>query len=178
MSQINRVPFGLQDLLASKNFGDNPNDLAQVVAPVLDIEKYFETERYSYYHGADVIPGGTTALVDTTRVPEGELWFLHAMGIKAELTATGAAVPTVPLFGYMKFPQNSNDSGNNHPLCQFDIVFNRNLPSTASVCDVVRMEKPIPLWSGTDLQWFMILANLSTATVTMNGYAEYTKLKI
>jgi hypothetical protein len=41
MSQINRPALGLQQLLGSQNFGDNPNDLSQIVAPTLDMLPFF-----------------------------------------------------------------------------------------------------------------------------------------
>lgn len=41
MSQINRPPLGLQNLLGSQNFGDNPSELAQAVAPTLDLLPFY-----------------------------------------------------------------------------------------------------------------------------------------
>ena len=41
MSQINRPPLGLQQLLGSQNFGDNPAELGQVVAPTIDLLPFF-----------------------------------------------------------------------------------------------------------------------------------------
>lgn len=37
MSKINRPPLGLQQLLGSQNFGENPSDLKQDVQPVLEM---------------------------------------------------------------------------------------------------------------------------------------------
>lgn len=41
MSQINRPPQGLQSLLGSQNFGDNPKQLGGVVAPTLDMLPFY-----------------------------------------------------------------------------------------------------------------------------------------
>jgi len=41
MSQINRPPLGLQNLLGSQNFGDNPRELAGAVAPTLDMMSFY-----------------------------------------------------------------------------------------------------------------------------------------
>lgn len=41
MSQINRPPGGLQQLLGSQNFGKNPDQLAQTVQPTLDLFPFF-----------------------------------------------------------------------------------------------------------------------------------------
>jgi len=41
MSIINRPPLGLQELLGSQNFGDNPKQLGGVVAPTLDMLPFY-----------------------------------------------------------------------------------------------------------------------------------------
>lgn len=41
MSQINRPPIGLQQLLGSQNFGDNPDDLRQGVVPTIDLTPFY-----------------------------------------------------------------------------------------------------------------------------------------
>lgn len=41
MSQINRPPLGLQQLLGSQNFGQNPRELAQTVQPTIDLFPFF-----------------------------------------------------------------------------------------------------------------------------------------
>ncbi|MGI9457519.1 MAG: hypothetical protein ACR2NU_13225 [Aeoliella sp.] len=43
MSQINRPPLGLQELLGSQNFGDNPSQLAQSVVPTIDLFPFLAT---------------------------------------------------------------------------------------------------------------------------------------
>lgn len=41
MSRINRPPNGLQQLLGSQNFGDNPNELEKSVQPTLDMFGFY-----------------------------------------------------------------------------------------------------------------------------------------
>jgi len=41
MSKINTPPLGLQNLLGSQNFGDNPSELGQTVAPTLDLLPFY-----------------------------------------------------------------------------------------------------------------------------------------
>lgn len=59
MSQINRPPIGLQQLLGSQNFGDNPPQLGGVVAPTLDLLPFYGagTIRYKQTSGARVNTG-------------------------------------------------------------------------------------------------------------------------
>lgn len=44
MSKIHRPPRGLQHLLGSQSFGENPDQLAQVVTPTLDLTGYYSSE--------------------------------------------------------------------------------------------------------------------------------------
>ena len=44
MSQIHRPPRGLQHLLGSQSFGKNPDELAQVVQPTIDITSLYASE--------------------------------------------------------------------------------------------------------------------------------------
>lgn len=48
MSQINRPPLGLQQLLGSQNFGDNPDQLAQNVQPSLDLFPFYASTLLRY----------------------------------------------------------------------------------------------------------------------------------
>lgn len=45
MSQINTPPLGLQQLMGSQNFGDNPSDLAQQVIPTVDLTPFLATRK-------------------------------------------------------------------------------------------------------------------------------------
>jgi hypothetical protein len=44
MSKIHRPPRGLQHLLGSQSFGQNPDELAQSVQPTLDLTGYYSSE--------------------------------------------------------------------------------------------------------------------------------------
>jgi hypothetical protein len=72
MSQINRPPIGLQSLLGSQNFGENPSNLLQDVTSQLDLLPF-----YGAYLQKDVREIGNLIgrgnAVNIT-VPEGELW--------------------------------------------------------------------------------------------------------
>lgn len=73
MSRINRVPFGLQDLLGSQNLGVNPSDMAQQVAPTLDLFPFWSAERLTMYTDTAVEVTARGAYLAYT-VPLGEAW--------------------------------------------------------------------------------------------------------
>ena len=84
MSKINAPPLGLQDLLGSQNFGDNPDELARTVFGGVDLIPFLGSTRISYDRATEsntlTLGGGIAPLA----VPEGEAWLL--------LGATGTAV--------------------------------------------------------------------------------------
>lgn len=72
MSRINKVPTGLQSALDSKNFGVNPSELAEIVRPSLELDKYYEaTSVFSQSVSFTVTSIGA---VGSITVPEGQLW--------------------------------------------------------------------------------------------------------
>lgn len=74
MSKINQPPFGLQSLFGSKNFGDNPSELSQVVGTGVDLLPFIAAERIDYRR-ATVLTQARGDTVDI-KVPLGELWML------------------------------------------------------------------------------------------------------
>lgn len=76
MSKINSPPLGLQDLLGSQNFGDNPDELARTVFGGVDLIPFLGSSRLSYARATEsntlTIGGGIAPLT----VPEGEAWYL------------------------------------------------------------------------------------------------------
>ncbi len=78
MTQINRVPRGLQDLLNTQSFGKNPDQLGQVVQPVLDISAFYRAEKLEVVRTQkDNLAVGDEIL---TQIPVGENWFVVAFG--------------------------------------------------------------------------------------------------
>lgn len=87
MSQINRVPWGLQSLLGSKNFGRNPQQLAEQVVPVLPMAGHLEFEvlEVTQTSGAITAAGQVVQI----QVPANEAWNLHGFGIACTAASTG-----------------------------------------------------------------------------------------
>ena len=90
-SRINRPPVGLQDLLGSQSFGDNPNELLQFVTPTLDLEQFYESDLIDATALAVQIPGTLAATNIDIDQPEGSLWIPYA----ENLTLNGAVDPGV-----------------------------------------------------------------------------------
>jgi len=104
MSQINRPPLGLQELLGSQNFGDNPKDLGNLVSPTLDMLPFYGAGALKYRstsggrNGEGLISNvtlfGTVALIGCSAWAETGLT-VGSVG-KLGLTMNGIATQTVP----------------------------------------------------------------------------------
>lgn len=72
MSQINRPPIGLQSLLGSKNFGENPSNLAQQVLPAVDMFPFWASQVLKF----EKVSGNSTGVgsLIETQVPNGKTW--------------------------------------------------------------------------------------------------------
>lgn len=86
MSQINRPPIGLQSLLGSKNFGQNPSDLSQQVLPTVDLFPFWATQQLRFAKEEQTTAGGDNAPVVSIQVPEGETWAVISATMERKLT--------------------------------------------------------------------------------------------
>jgi hypothetical protein len=74
----------LLDYFGIKNGGRNPQSLAEVIAPVLDLDRWYKVESEEYLQGgisghssAGWVSASPTLLV----VPAGEVWHVHAFSV-------------------------------------------------------------------------------------------------
>jgi hypothetical protein len=75
MSRINRVPFGLQDLLGSVNLGVNPSDMAEQVRGEIDLFPHWASERLTIIDQTGVQYAGTGIVAALTfTIPNGQAW--------------------------------------------------------------------------------------------------------
>lgn len=86
MGAINRVPFGLQSLLGSQNFGKNPAELAETTIPTLELDKFLNYELLDSAWSSSIFAVANDVI--THEVPEGEAWqplhvASHIIGIAA-----------------------------------------------------------------------------------------------
>lgn len=115
MSQITRVPFGLQSLLGSKNFGDNPAELGQVVAPILDMFPFFAAERRTWHQDVGIVVNDN-GVVNTITVPTGELWLVDSLGASVQMTGSPAGDFGINISWYGARLNNSTNGTQQHAL--------------------------------------------------------------
>lgn len=89
MSQINRPPRGLQDLLGSLNFGKNPANLDQNVWPGIDMLAFWALDAQFVRRdtGGDLTT--PAAVVNSYDVPFGEVWVPITFSCKCAYTNVG-----------------------------------------------------------------------------------------
>lgn len=84
MSRINRPPVGLQGLLDSQNFGENPSELGQIVRPTVDLFPFYATQllRSSNIVGSKTGAGLIETLTSGVSSPGSEQnWFLKGVSV-------------------------------------------------------------------------------------------------
>lgn len=87
MSGINRQPLGLLSFFGVKNTGRNPSALAEIIAPTLDLARwYLSTNSQSTAINANVAVVGFSSFLT---VPETETWAVLACTVNSQ-NALGA----------------------------------------------------------------------------------------
>lgn len=82
MSGINRQPLGLLSFFGVKNTGRNPSALAEIIAPTLDLARwYLSTNSQSTAINANVAAVGFTSFLT---VPETETWAVLACSVNTQ----------------------------------------------------------------------------------------------
>lgn len=174
MSRINQPPWGLQALLGSKNFGDNPSELAETVVPTVDVFKFLSADRIDY----ELVNGATNARGDSIEiaVPEGELWLVMAIMGTSTPTRDGDQVSTqIELFEPPNTPT---------PASEFVLEFSGPAETIVSTGDYVGISYkprggPLPVWSGTKIR-LRISSYLPVliATITSVLSVQFVRLQI
>jgi len=77
MTGINRQPSGLLDFLQVQAGGRNPDDLAQTVRPVVDIEPFYWPDRLRGFNESFSLTSGQ---IEAVTVPAGQVWKLLTVG--------------------------------------------------------------------------------------------------
>jgi len=88
MSKINSPPVGLQSLLGSKNFGENPDDLLREVRPTVDMLPFWGSQRLRFDQTV-AIQAGVGSMVER-QIPLGESWLVLSASITILNLASGA----------------------------------------------------------------------------------------
>lgn len=127
MSRINRPPSGLQQLLGSQNFGENPDELLQEVRPVIDCLPFFGADllKVARASGANVNEGlvasaeffGRVAIVGVSMHYASGLAANENMVIGIALSNIAGDNPTEPFFVAVEQYDNNRALLSSQPAC-------------------------------------------------------------
>lgn len=179
MSRINRVPFGLQDLLGSTNQGDNPNELGEVVAPTLALDTYLSAER-RFWHAGTLTTASVDGAVISKDVPVGELWLLQSIG--CTVVQNGAGGPYFAQVGAtIQQAVNSDNPAVAHPLAHFGNFEGNANATVGSGVTVFTYEfpQPCPLFGDERIFWYINNGDFSGGrSYRIRPSVRYIKLNV
>ena len=136
MGRINRAPLGLLDLLQSKTDGVNPSQLAESVAPTLEMSPFYLSDKLGHaFSTVSTSVIGNTADID---VSEGQIFALFAMDVNFIGNVIGAfasfeveiqGIPTAfsPLSGFGVFSTDVMDAPLVGDRATRAVVFDRTI---------------------------------------------------
>lgn len=82
---IQRYPNGLLELFGAKSGGENPHELSNVVAPVVDILQAYGLGNVTEQNaGGATLPGAGQVI----EVPDEQWWLVYAASVRVAVTAT------------------------------------------------------------------------------------------
>jgi hypothetical protein len=89
---ISNPPRGLYSLLGLRDMGDVPRLVADQCATVTDITQFLLLNRETIF-STPIATGGAPGWrgVGTLRVPAGELWYIHELGLESGVLGAGVA---------------------------------------------------------------------------------------
>ncbi len=163
MTQITRVPFGLQDFLGSKNFGDNPSDLSGVVAPILNLWPFLSMERRAHVitAGAVNVAGSTSGQqIDFWIVPDGELWLVEMVGMTADIGAVTSGNNKGKLTVFASQLQGSDNPTVQHPLAFLGQFDNQNGANVSATSYTKWFPHPVTFSPGEIIEFWVTDVNL------------------
>lgn len=174
MSQITRVPWGLQDFLGNQSQGDNPSEFAQIVAPVLDLSQFYSIEKEKHYtEGFGII--STNATIDV-EVPEGEVWIIKSIGARHAFGTAPTAGDGYTMCYFATNLTNSNIPTNLHGL-RDDFRWETDGVAGGSVVEAQPVHDFIA-WAGTLIKWRVTDVVLTSGNFSPAGFVRYLKLEI
>lgn len=120
MSRINTVPKGLQSFLGNTNFGDNPSEMSEVAAPIVDLNPFLQVDQVRAYESAVITQNAPPVLINSLTVPENELWFILAAAVSVNcVNATQQSFGSSLRLRF--YPNNPNSAANPQvPLLQLN----------------------------------------------------------
>lgn len=176
MSRVNRVPFGLQDLLGSQNFGDNPSDFAQTIAPTIDMFPFLAQERITEWVSA-TSPVTSSATFAQVSVPQGELWLLDSVGCRFKETGVAPSGTRLDMSVSYQYPPNSSLPNDLHPLAHFMEYFSVDLAQDF-IFYTHEFPRLLPMSGGILFQFKASVTAITTGQFDSKGFIRYYRLKV
>lgn len=102
MAIITQFPRGLVSLTGLRDMGEAPRQLADVIAPSIDVTQFLLLNREAIYGSVSAAAiGSFVATGNPHLVPAGELWYVHSWSVSATVFAgdTGRIAPQVNFLG-------------------------------------------------------------------------------
>lgn len=178
MSRINRVPYGLQDLLGSQNFGDNPSELGGVVSPVLDMYQFMKLERREFVINAAGSTRTTPGNFSNIVVPQGEIWMVEMIGATMNKNAAWVVGEQVVITAALDAVVNSTFPTVEHPLGEIGSFECTGAASSGLFYFTKVFENPLILVGGETIYHVCSHISITTSNVAFNPMLSYTKLNV
>lgn len=167
MTQITRVPVGLQKFLGTQAQGKNPSELGQLVTPTIDLMPFLAVQQ-EYWEEVTGFFSANTILYIT--VPDTEVWLLRSVGI---YHSGGGSGSTYISSAYMDQNPNTPNPNGHHPLMGpytfVEAASNSNIHTMQLLNDVVA-------YAGSRIAFQF--TEVAATNTTPKGYARFIKLEI
>jgi hypothetical protein len=173
MSQIQTVPWGLQSLLDSQNFGNNPSDFAETLLPVLDQFPLLAANKIFYASIAETFTSAPDGVeID---IPEGELWIpLH---LAAGIDFSSAGNVTQSCRSEVVLREAPNQGFTEISLAMSGTETINNTTNTPRRFYYDPPQKKV-WWGGSKLVHYFQYTVFDSETIALSLQLEYYKLKI
>lgn len=150
MSQITRVPRGLQKYLGTQNQGQNPVELGQVVTPIVAMDQFYSI-RNDRWQATAFSPTAIDTTFIVATVPDGEIWNLKRVSWTLAFAGATTGDSCRPGLTIQQSP-NVSLSGQTIPLNSFGtVVFNAGSVRIAQEADTLVQGGSILLAVVTDV---------------------------
>lgn len=173
MTQITRVPIGLQDFLGTQAQGKNPSEFGQVVAPTIGMDRFLGIQRETWQRSG-FGSFNTSAFVSIT-VPEDEVWFIRSLAWRHVQSGASAGD------GYTGYCLLSNNSNSNGPLSEHPISrpFPYEVPSGSGQnlydCEHVPDVIAVP---GSQITFYAKALTITAGNFNSDAFVRYLALKV
>lgn len=166
MTQITRVPQGLQGYLGTQAQGKNPSDLGQIISPVLNMNGFYNIGAEFWEDCAGFFSVNT---IIQTIVPEREIWLLKSVGIENDGGGAGGRyIASV----FMDIMPQSSAPPSEHPLAG---TFEYNQTAAAGPQYVSWELSDVVAFGGSRIRYqFSQVAGVNFAP---RGWTRYLKLQ-